>query len=95
MAARLTILTHKIAIQVHQVAGSCIICSPRSRRPVRKLSDTPSYDILSLINSRPATAGLILLRTKSHSLGDGCDFHIHRKMYEYSRLHADYYPCPV
>jgi len=36
-------LTHKIAIQVHLVAESCTICSSRSRRPVRKLLDTPSY----------------------------------------------------
>jgi len=27
----------------HLVAESCTICSSRSRRPVRKLLDTPSY----------------------------------------------------
>jgi hypothetical protein len=43
MAAKLTNLTHKIAIQLHLVAESCTICSSRSRRPVRKLLDTPSY----------------------------------------------------
>jgi hypothetical protein len=43
MAAKLTILTHKIAIQLHVVAESCTICCSRSRRPVQKLSDTPSY----------------------------------------------------
>jgi hypothetical protein len=43
MAAKLTRLTHKIAIQLHLVAESCNICSSRSRRPVRKLLDTPSY----------------------------------------------------
>jgi len=43
MAAKLTRLTHKIAIQLHVVAGSCTICSSRSRRTVRKLLDTPSY----------------------------------------------------
>jgi hypothetical protein len=43
MAAKLTRLTHKIAIQLHVVAESCIICSSRSRRPVRKLLDTSSY----------------------------------------------------
>jgi hypothetical protein len=43
MAAKLTILTHKIAIQLHLVAESRIICSSRSRWPVRKLLDTPSY----------------------------------------------------
>jgi hypothetical protein len=43
MAAKLNRLAHKIAIQVHLVADSCTICSPRSRRPVRKLLDTTSY----------------------------------------------------
>jgi hypothetical protein len=43
MAAKLTRLTHKIAIQLHPVAESCTICSSRSRRPVRELLDTPSY----------------------------------------------------
>jgi len=43
MAANLTRLTHKIPIQLYMVAESYTICSSRSRRPVRKLSDTPSY----------------------------------------------------
>jgi hypothetical protein len=43
MAANLTRLTHKIAIQLQLVAESCTICSSRSRRPVRKLLDTLSY----------------------------------------------------
>jgi hypothetical protein len=43
MAAKLTRLTHKIAIQLHLVAESCTICSSRSRRLVRKLLDTPPY----------------------------------------------------
>jgi hypothetical protein len=43
MAPELTRLTHKIAIQLHLVAESCTIYSSRSRRPVRKLLDTPSY----------------------------------------------------
>jgi hypothetical protein len=38
--AKLTILTQKIAIQLHPVAESCTICSSRSRRPVWKLLDT-------------------------------------------------------
>jgi hypothetical protein len=42
-AAKLTKLTHKIAIQLHLVAESYTICSSRCRRPVRKLLDTPSY----------------------------------------------------
>jgi hypothetical protein len=41
--AKLTRLTHKIAIQLHLVAESCSICTSRSRRPVRKLLDTHSY----------------------------------------------------
>jgi hypothetical protein len=43
MAAKLTRLTHKVAIQLHLVAESCTVCSCRSRRSVRKLLDTPSY----------------------------------------------------
>jgi hypothetical protein len=43
MAAELTRVTHKIAIQQHLVAESCIIRSFRSRRPFRKILDTPSY----------------------------------------------------
>jgi hypothetical protein len=43
MAAKLTRLAHKIAIQLHLVAESCTICSSRSRRQVRKLLDTPSH----------------------------------------------------
>jgi hypothetical protein len=43
MAAKLTRLTHKIAIKLHLVVESYIICSSRFRRPVRKLLDTPSY----------------------------------------------------
>jgi len=46
MTAKLTTrLTHKIAIQLHLVAENCIICSCRSRRPVRKILDTVSYSI--------------------------------------------------
>jgi hypothetical protein len=43
MTAKLTRLTHKVALQLHLVAKSCTICSSRSRQPVRKLLDTPSY----------------------------------------------------
>jgi len=35
MAAKLTRLTNKIAIQFYLVAESCTICSSRYRRPVR------------------------------------------------------------
>jgi hypothetical protein len=43
MEAKLTRLTHKIAIQMHLVAESCTICISRFRRPVRKLLDTHTY----------------------------------------------------
>jgi len=43
MAAKLTILTHKIVIEMHLVAENRTTCSSRSRRSVRKLLDTPSY----------------------------------------------------
>jgi len=43
MVTKLTKLIHKIAIELHLVAQSCTICSSRSRRPVWKLLDTPSY----------------------------------------------------
>jgi hypothetical protein len=46
MAAKLTTVTHKIAIQLHLVAESCMIYSSRSRRAVRKLLDTASNLIL-------------------------------------------------
>jgi hypothetical protein len=50
MAAKLTRLTHEIAIQLHLVAESCTICSSRSRRPVRKLLDTPSYELDEIVS---------------------------------------------
>jgi len=43
MVAKLTRLTHKIAIQLHSLAEQRTTCSSRSRLPVRKLMDTPSY----------------------------------------------------
>jgi hypothetical protein len=51
MAAKLTRLTHKIAIQLHLVAESCTISSSRSRRTVRKRLDTPSgfFETLSIL----------------------------------------------
>jgi hypothetical protein len=42
MEAKLTRLTHKIAIKLHLVAESCTICSSRSMRPVRKRLDKSS-----------------------------------------------------
>jgi len=46
MAAKLTRLTHKIAIQLHIVSEIYTICSSCFRRPVRKLLDTPLYKLL-------------------------------------------------
>jgi len=43
MEAKLTRLTHKVAIQLHLMEESCIICNSHSRRPFRKLLDAPSY----------------------------------------------------
>jgi hypothetical protein len=43
MAAKLNLLIHKMAIQLHLVAESSSICSCRSRRPVVKLLGTTSY----------------------------------------------------
>jgi hypothetical protein len=43
MKAKLTRLTHKIAIQLYLVEESCTIFSSRSRRPVQKLLDTPTH----------------------------------------------------
>jgi hypothetical protein len=42
-AVKLTRMTHSIAIQLHLMAESFTICSSRSRWPVRKLLDIPSY----------------------------------------------------
>jgi len=41
MAAKLTRLTHEIAIRLHLAAECSNICSSRYRWPVRKLLDTP------------------------------------------------------
>jgi len=41
MAAKVTRLTHKMAIQLHLVAGSFTICRSCSRWAVRTLLDTP------------------------------------------------------
>jgi hypothetical protein len=61
MAEKLTRLTHKIAKQLHVVAKSCTICSSLSRRPVRKLLDTPSYALVISPMRATRPANLILL----------------------------------
>jgi len=45
MAAKLTRLTHKIALQLHPAVESCTMCSSCGRPSVRKLLDTPSYSL--------------------------------------------------
>jgi len=50
MVAKLTRLTHKVAIQLHLVAESCTIFSSCSRWPVQKLLDTPSYTQVTAVN---------------------------------------------
>jgi hypothetical protein len=62
MAAKFTTLTHKIAIQLHLVAETSTILSSRSRRPVRKLLDTPSY-----MNNHRISCGPTEIQTR-HSL---------------------------
>jgi hypothetical protein len=42
MATKLTILTHKMAVQLCLVVERSTICSSPSRRPVRKLLDAPA-----------------------------------------------------
>jgi len=48
-AAKLSRLSHKIAMQLHLLAESGTICSFRSRRPVRKLVVTSSYTGWNLV----------------------------------------------
>jgi hypothetical protein len=56
MATKLIRLTHKAAIQLQVVAESCTNRSSRSRRPVRKLLDTPSYPRAKFVyRTRPVT----------------------------------------
>jgi hypothetical protein len=58
MVAKLTRVTHKMAIQLHLMAQSCTICSARTRRPVRKLLVTLNFvSILQRVDhSRPVPA---------------------------------------
>jgi len=51
MAAKLTRLTHKIAIQLQLVTESYTICSSRFRRPVQKLLDNPPTNTGCVITS--------------------------------------------
>jgi hypothetical protein len=53
MAATVTRLTYKIAIQLNLMTEICTVCSSRSRRPVQKRLDTPSYIIHLPLNDGP------------------------------------------
>jgi len=63
MAAKLTRLTHQLAIQLLLAAESSTVCSSRSRWAVWKLLDTPSYRHcsqsggLSVVQEEPETMG--------------------------------------
>jgi hypothetical protein len=74
MAVKLTRLTHKITIQLHLMAESWTICSSRSRRPVRKLLDTPSHikDNFSLrvLCQHNLAQSRVLLEMSEHDIGD-------------------------
>jgi len=61
MAAKLTRLTHNIAKQLHLVSESSTICSFRSRWPVRKILDTPSYLTLNYLTQQLTPWRRILL----------------------------------
>jgi hypothetical protein len=75
MAAKLTRLTHEIAMQLHLVAESRTIRSSRCRRPVRKLLDTFSYtDKLkcplrsSLINKGKSKVAPVVFLTEHNAI---------------------------
>jgi hypothetical protein len=53
MVAKLTRLTHKIAIQLHLIAESCTICSSHSRWSVWKLLDTPLTNAAGILLQLP------------------------------------------
>jgi hypothetical protein len=61
----------RIAIQLHLVAENCTICSSLSRRPVLKLSDTPSYgksegDGISQINNSKSVTQIMKQTTRQN-----------------------------
>jgi hypothetical protein len=62
MVAKLTRLTHKVAIQLHVVAESCTTYSSSSMWSVRKLLDTSSYlSMLRCVPSRNEKSSSLLL----------------------------------
>jgi hypothetical protein len=88
MAAKLTRLTHKIAIQLHLVAESCSICSSRSRRPVRKLLYTPSYNAVTVPVAAQPNACMVLKGLNTRTVGPNvARMHL--------CLHFDVFCCPM
>jgi hypothetical protein len=75
MAAKLTRLTHKMAIQLHLVAESHTICSSRSRQPVRKILDIPLY-CTKYIGSMVVTCADTVLRCEQRSVKTITKFHM-------------------
>jgi hypothetical protein len=68
MAAKLTRLTHKIAIQLHLMAESSKICSSRSRRPVPKIWIQPRMCLFSIPGYKQIIAkqGMLHLSLSPH-----------------------------
>jgi hypothetical protein len=66
MAAKLTRLTHEVAIQLHLKPESCTVCSSRSTRPILELLDTPSYitndTICNIYNNELRVAVCLMLK---------------------------------
>jgi hypothetical protein len=82
MAAKVTKLTHKIAIKLHLVAQGCTIFSSRAKRPVRKLLDTPSHVAPPIIEALcPVFVDLISISRYSERL--------------YIKLYADLGSCVI
>jgi len=100
MAAKLTRLTHKIAIQLHLVAESYTICSSRSRLPVRNLLVTPSYVEVHVGRLNAQILGVITKLNQSQNvsmifiIGQSCWFLWKSVLYfECCYLQADMLTC--
>jgi hypothetical protein len=75
IVAKLTRLTHKIAVQLHLVEHSSTICSSHSRQPVQKLQNTPSYTVLLHLMILFNTLCYEQAYRFGHSLYQFCDQH--------------------
>jgi hypothetical protein len=71
MVAKPTTLTHKVAIELQLVVECFTICCYRSRRPVRKLLDTPSYAVVKLLLSSPEHEAKLHAFQTSNVIADG------------------------